>query len=342
MIRGVREVLKRSLVGAFEPRGETVTLAEIGDGLIDRGSKHSLNIYEMGNDFFLFEFALRVTVEQVIEGDWEWRNNPVILQWWNPTIGTRCGRGKENSTWVKIIGLPLHFWDQKIFKVIGDFCGGWVETEEETQLRNHLKWARIRINGDGAYIPKEVTIDGLICYNDANSRESPRSRGGKPPVKRKGEDPLQSQKVMHTVVEYIVRHGGKHHISRHKTESGKQDRGVELLYNKAKGIDHSKDFGESSGGQELVEGGMQIQQIHDAEPVSIQNPGYHTNGEIEASSWVKSHILELSKTYGVAFEGFREETHALLMKLDERKSVMEKKGATNSSCQHLATRNWQE
>uniref|UniRef100_M1DTT7 DUF4283 domain-containing protein n=1 Tax=Solanum tuberosum TaxID=4113 RepID=M1DTT7_SOLTU len=70
------EVLKRSLVGAFEPRaGETVTLSEIR-GWANRLWKqtHSLNIYEMGNDFFLFEFALRVTAEQVIEGDWEWRN----------------------------------------------------------------------------------------------------------------------------------------------------------------------------------------------------------------------------------------------------------------------------
>lgn len=32
----------------------------------------------------------------------------------------------------------------------------------------------------------------------------------------------------------------------------------------------------------------------------------------------------------MAFEGFREETHALLMKLDERKSVMEKKGANSA------------
>ncbi|KAG5568488.1 hypothetical protein H5410_064496 [Solanum commersonii] len=70
-------------------------------------------------------------------------------------------------------------------------------------------------------------------------------------------------------------------------------------------------------------------------------PRYHTDGEIEASSWVKSHILELKKTYGVAFEGFREETHALLMKLDERKSVMERKGnsrGVNTSPQM----NWQE
>ncbi|KAG5585522.1 hypothetical protein H5410_045956 [Solanum commersonii] len=147
----------------------------------------------MGNNFFLFEFALRVIAEQVIEGDWEWRKNLVILQWWNPTIGTRYGRSKENSTSVKIVGLPLYFWDQKIFKVIEDFCGG--------------------IKGDGENIPKEVTIDrGRICYTmqiwakspvrvftgeDPNSEVSTQWSRGKKPL-GKGEDPLQSQKVIAT------------------------------------------------------------------------------------------------------------------------------------------------
>ncbi|KAG5593185.1 hypothetical protein H5410_043699 [Solanum commersonii] len=148
-------------------------------------------------------------------------------------------------------------------------------------MRNHLKWARIRINGDGADIPKEVTIDGGgICY------------------------------AMQIWVESPVR------------VFAEEDRTQGRYINGQRG-------GKPAGVQELVEGGMQIQQIHDVEPVSIQNLGYHTDGEIEASSWVKSHILELSKTYGVAFESFREETHALLMKLDEKKSVMEKKGANS-------------
>ncbi|KAH0675595.1 hypothetical protein KY285_023396 [Solanum tuberosum] len=54
---------------------------------------------------------------------------------------------------------PLHLWAQKTFKAISDFCGGGVETEEETHLRNHLKWARIKTNGDGSCVSKEVTID---------------------------------------------------------------------------------------------------------------------------------------------------------------------------------------
>lgn len=45
--------------------------------------------------------------------------------------------------------------------VINDFqrhCGRWVEMEEETQLRNHLKLARIRLEGDNSRISKEVKI----------------------------------------------------------------------------------------------------------------------------------------------------------------------------------------
>ncbi|KAG5568487.1 hypothetical protein H5410_064495 [Solanum commersonii] len=60
-------------------KGDTIFISDD-----PRGQTHGLNIYEMGNDFFLFEFALRVCAEkQVIEGDWEWRNNPIILRWWN-------------------------------------------------------------------------------------------------------------------------------------------------------------------------------------------------------------------------------------------------------------------
>ncbi|KAH0722802.1 hypothetical protein KY290_005454 [Solanum tuberosum] len=73
-------------------------------------------------------------------------------------------------------------------------------------------------------------------------------------------------------------------------------------------------------------GEVEIQQIHDAEPLSIQSPGVQTDAEVEASNWISSHILELSRSYGVAFEGFRGETNALLMKHDERKRGMEKKG----------------
>lgn len=57
-----------------------------------------------------------------------------------------------------MVGLPLHLWSHKVFKVVGDHCGGWIRTEEETELRNCLKWVRILVKSGGDLIPKEVKI----------------------------------------------------------------------------------------------------------------------------------------------------------------------------------------
>lgn len=69
----------------------------------------------------------------------------------------------------------------------------------------------------------------------------------------------------------------------------------------------------------------QIQPIIDVEPVNIQSPSTQEVVETEASNWVNSHFLELSNTYGVAFVGF-EKTLALLMRINERKGALDKKG----------------
>lgn len=49
-------------------------------------------------------------------------------------------------------------------KIIGDKCGGWLETEEEIDLRNHLRWARLKVKGPPVLIPPRVEIEyeGLI------------------------------------------------------------------------------------------------------------------------------------------------------------------------------------
>lgn len=141
-------------------KGELPTLADIrrwANGLWKQ--IHGISIYEIGNGYFLFEFSSIITAEQVVEGDWSWRNSPVLFQWWNPMICTSSATKSARTTWIRIVGLPLQFWSQSTFKAIGDFCGGWIEIEEETQLQNHLKWARIKVEGDGSNVPREVTID---------------------------------------------------------------------------------------------------------------------------------------------------------------------------------------
>jgi len=74
---------------------------------------------------------------------------------------------------------------------------------------------------------------------------------------------------------------------------------------------------------QVTEQDLQIQQIHDADPVNMQIPLSQEVIETEASNWVNFHILELSNTYGVAFE---KEIITLLMKIDERKILLDNKG----------------
>ncbi|KAF3633184.1 hypothetical protein FXO38_25717 [Capsicum annuum] len=131
------EVLNRSLVGNYKV-AESPTLSEIRRW----GSKiwkqnFGLNIYDRGNNLFLFEFACKAMVEQVMNGEWLWKRAQINFQWWSPTVGA-------------------------------------VETEKETQLRNHLKWARIKICGAGSNISKEVTIEnGGIRYTIQVWTEAP-------------------------------------------------------------------------------------------------------------------------------------------------------------------------
>ncbi|KAH0776133.1 hypothetical protein KY290_007544 [Solanum tuberosum] len=65
----------------------------------------------------------------------------------------------------------------------------------------------------------------------------------------------------------------------------------------------------------------------------MQNLSEEDQAEIEASNRVNSHILQLSSTYGAAFEGFEKETLALLMRIDGRKTELgiKKHGKANTT-----------
>ncbi|WMV18930.1 hypothetical protein MTR67_012315 [Solanum verrucosum] len=436
------DVLKKSLVGKFMvSKGETPNLTEVRKWANNLWKQtHGLNIYEMGEGIFLFEFASKTTAEQVVEGDWVWKNSPVKMQWWSPTIGTSADYDRPKSTWVRVVGLPLHLWAQKTFKAIGDFCGGWVETEEETHLRNHLKWARIKINGDGSCVPKEVTIDDssfqytmqlwteapvrvvagedgiqiqpqMVFTQQSTSRgpedlvensvlvregtdkaAQPRARAEIRGVAANISDPNLGLKVLCNTdlgpkpnVGLLMNglsspinsakqkeEAHEEHVGINTGLSGLKTLAMQFLkaYDaweissmekssepNAKNIQvevadmhlkeseqvrsdesegkQSQEKGESSKGWESNsdEHNMQIQQILDVEPVTSNMPGNYNEEEIRASNWVNQHILELSAAYGVAFEGFREETFALLKRLDERKTVMEikKVGSTTAT-----------
>lgn len=73
-------------------------------------------------------------------------------------------------------------------KKIGDECGGWLENEEETKLRNHLRWARIRVKGPRVKIPTSIEIgDGELIHSLPIWCESPTTFRKKDDITNRGD-----------------------------------------------------------------------------------------------------------------------------------------------------------
>lgn len=90
----------------------------------------------MNDGHFMFELPSKVVAEHVLTGQWIWRKMKLELVWWKQT--TDCWPAeirRDGMDWAA--GFTYEF-SQKVFKEIDDICGGFIETEEETSLRNHL------------------------------------------------------------------------------------------------------------------------------------------------------------------------------------------------------------
>ncbi|WMV36519.1 hypothetical protein MTR67_035672 [Solanum verrucosum] len=153
------DLLARCLVGKFFGEDDTPTRNDVRRWAQQTwNGAHGVQVYDMNGILFLFEFQSSKAAEHVLMGDWRRQGSRLKLQWWSPTIGAFPITHEFEWFWIRVLGLPLHLWSRPIMKEIGDRCGGWIETEEETDLKNHLRWARIRVKGPAKKIPASIEI----------------------------------------------------------------------------------------------------------------------------------------------------------------------------------------
>lgn len=82
------EVLGRSLVGVIsEGDSEMITLSEVRRWTSKIWIQaNGINIYEMGQNRFLFEFPSKIAAKNVLKSEWYWKKEKIKLQWWNPMV----------------------------------------------------------------------------------------------------------------------------------------------------------------------------------------------------------------------------------------------------------------
>ncbi|KAG5619485.1 hypothetical protein H5410_004703 [Solanum commersonii] len=138
-------------IEASKVKGDSVKRWKVKD--FHRSQRSLIN-----DGHFLFELPTKVAAEHVMAGTWVWKKMPLNLEWWSPITGCWPEAIARDWVWIRVLGLPLNLWSHKVFKLIGDQCGGLIKAEEETTLKNHMHWARIKVKGDGKMVPKEIEI----------------------------------------------------------------------------------------------------------------------------------------------------------------------------------------
>lgn len=66
---------------------------------------------------------------------------------------------EQELVWIRLLGIPLYLWSDKMFKEIEKKYSGWLETEEETSLRNHLRWTRLRVEGPPDFMRSTIQVE---------------------------------------------------------------------------------------------------------------------------------------------------------------------------------------
>lgn len=169
------DLLHRCLVGRVNGGDEVPTRNEVRRWAQQtwKGTQN-IQVYDMNGFQFLFEFQSRKAAEHFLMGDWRRQGVILTLDWWSPTKGSFPIQTKFDWFWIRVHGLPLHLWSTSVMKEIGDKCGGWLENEEETELKNHLRWARIRVKGPREAIPLSIDVDdGNLIFSMPIWVESP-------------------------------------------------------------------------------------------------------------------------------------------------------------------------
>ncbi|CAN1840902.1 hypothetical protein LINPERHAP1_LOCUS36269, partial [Linum perenne] len=85
----------------------------------------------MGDDSWLVECGSEENAMRIVrKEDWHFRGAKVEVKAWFPGAGRSNRLEIQGVKWLLVFGLPVHCRSEKVFKIIEDYCGGFVEGED--------------------------------------------------------------------------------------------------------------------------------------------------------------------------------------------------------------------
>jgi len=96
----------------------------------------------MGDNMVLLSCSLEGGLEATRgrKKEW-WEANFALVTPWSPQLVA-----KKRRVWLKLWGVPLHVWEEKSFKQMGDFIGDFLDFDMITAERKNLDVVRLLVS----------------------------------------------------------------------------------------------------------------------------------------------------------------------------------------------------
>ena len=119
-----------------------------------------LGLSDMGDGKVLLQFATKGDELRVLQkGSRSFKSFKVELCRWKTNNGSRFNHEEPKDLWVRLVGLPIHLWEPKILKKLGNAYEGFLAVNKSTKAFSFIHWARILVRVEGGRFPRVLEIN---------------------------------------------------------------------------------------------------------------------------------------------------------------------------------------
>jgi len=83
----------------------------------------------LNRGWFAFKFKCEEELIRILNQYWHLNHAPVLMKRWHPRFDASRERVDESPIWVRLPGLPLHYWEPIHFRNIGNILGTFLEAD---------------------------------------------------------------------------------------------------------------------------------------------------------------------------------------------------------------------
>lgn len=87
--------------------------------------------------------ASKDDADRMVSGIWEMAGVPIVLRKWSLIFDVVKEKEGKEPIWVKLLGLPIHLWNQSFFKMLGDHLGEYLDADFSFKDTGEMVVARV-------------------------------------------------------------------------------------------------------------------------------------------------------------------------------------------------------